>query len=222
MTVGDAGLEQRTSDLTSVVQEIVNRVGWVSSNSLALIITGTGLRDAESFEANAAAAAVLHLEFADAGGNQPPTASITAPANGLSVTVGDNISFTGTGTDPEDGEITASLTWDSDLDGTIGTGGSFSTTALTEGTHTITATATDSGALTGDDTITVTVLPPGGGTTTLSIPINAGSDDSEEKLDGKVVLGSIDIDLVRSGSDQTVGLRFNNVTIPQGSTIVDA
>ena len=314
-TVGEAGLEQRTSDLTSVVQEIVNRAGWVSSNSLALIITGTGLRDAESFEANAAAAAVLHLEFANVGGNQPPTASISAPADGSSFTVGDNISFTGTGTDPEDGDVTASLTWDSDLDGAIGTGGSFSTTtlsegthtitttatdsgtlmssdtisitvaavgntpptasisapadgssftvgdnisftgtgtdpedgdvtasltwasdldgaigtsgsfsttALTEGTHTITATAADSGALTGDDTITVTVLPPGGGTTTLSIPINIGSDDSEEKLNGTVILGSIDIDLVRSGSDQTIGLRFNGVTIPQGATIVDA
>ena len=76
--------------------------------------------------------------------------------------------------------------------------------------------------MTGDDTITVTVLPSGGGTTTLSIPINLGSDDSEEQTTGSVILGSKDLDLVFSGGNQTVGLRFNEVTIPQGATIVDA
>jgi uncharacterized protein YjiK len=220
-TVGEAGLEQRTSDLTSVVQEIVNRSGWVSNNSLALIITGSGKRDADAFEANPLAAPMLHVEFVDASANQPPTALISAPADGASFTVGDNITFTGTGTDPEDGDVTASLTWDSNLDGTIGTGGSFSTT-LSEGTHTITATATDSGSLTGLDTITISVLPPGGGTTTIAIPINSGSDDAEEKPAGNVIIGSIDLDLVASGGNQTIGMRFNNVTIPQGTTIVNA
>ena len=109
------------------------------------------------------------MEFADVGGNQPPTASISAPANGASFTVGDNISFTGTGTDPEDGDVTASLTWESDLDGAIGTGGSFSTTALSEGTHAITATATDNGSLTGDDTISITVAAVGNTPPTASI-----------------------------------------------------
>ncbi len=221
-TAVDAGLDQRTPNLTPIVQEIVNQGGWVSSNSLAFIITGTGLRDAESFEANAAAAAVLHLEFADVGGNQPPTASITAPADGSGFTVGDNITFTGIGTDPEDGDVTASLSWTSNLDGAIGTGGSFSTNALSEGTHTITATAADNGNLMDSDIITVTVLPSGGGTTTLSISINSGSDDAEEKPSGSVIIGSLDLDLVASGGDQTIGMRFNNVSIPQGATIVDS
>jgi hypothetical protein len=221
-TVGEAGVDQRTPNLASIVQEIVNRSNWASNHALAFIVTGSGKREADSFDANASAAPVLYVEFADASGNQPPMASISAPANGSSFAVGDNITFTGTSTDPEDGNLTASLIWDSNLDGLIGTGGSFSTTALSEGAHSITVTTTDNGNLTGLDTITVTVLPAGGGTTTLSIPINSGSDDAEEKPAGNVVIGSLDLDLVASGGDQTIGLRFNNVDIPQGATIADA
>jgi hypothetical protein len=36
--VGDSGADQRTPDLTSIVQEIVNRGGWSSGNSMAFII----------------------------------------------------------------------------------------------------------------------------------------------------------------------------------------
>jgi glucose/arabinose dehydrogenase len=36
-------------------------------------------------------------------GSRPPTASITSPADGVVVHVGDTVSFTGTGSDPEDG-----------------------------------------------------------------------------------------------------------------------
>ncbi|MEE9344539.1 MAG: metallophosphoesterase [Methylococcales bacterium] len=221
-TVGAAGVDQRTPNLSSIVQEIVNRSNWTSNNSLAFIVTGSGKREADAFEANASAAPVLHVEFTNANGNQPPTASILAPANGSSFTVGDSITFTGNGTDPEDGNVTASLIWESNLDGLIGTGGSFSTTALSEGTHSMTVTATDNGNLTGLDTITVTVLTAGGGATTLSIPINSGSDDAEENPTGNVKIGSLDLDFVASGGDQTIGMRFNNVSIPQGATIVDS
>ena len=34
--------DQRTPDISSVIQEIVNRSGWTQSNSLAIIISGTG------------------------------------------------------------------------------------------------------------------------------------------------------------------------------------
>jgi hypothetical protein len=57
--VGARGVDQRTPDLASVVQEIVNRSGWVSGNDLALIITGTGVRTAEAFQNGPA---VLHIE----------------------------------------------------------------------------------------------------------------------------------------------------------------
>ena len=77
--------------------------------------------------------------------NQSPDANITGPANNSSFAQGASVGFTGTGTDPEDGNLTgASLVWTSSLNGQIGTGTSFSTTTLSVGTHVITLTATDS------------------------------------------------------------------------------
>ena len=61
-------------------------------------------------------------------GNSSPTAAITAPANNSSSIQGANVTFTGTGNDPEDGALTgASLVWTSSLAGQIGTGASVST-----------------------------------------------------------------------------------------------
>lgn len=48
--------------------------------------------------------------------NQKPTATITTPTAGKTYTAGDVITFSGTGTDPEDGSLPASaLTWKVDL-----------------------------------------------------------------------------------------------------------
>jgi hypothetical protein len=61
-TVGAQGPDQQTPDLTSVIQEIVNRGGWASGNSMVFIITGTGVRTAEAFDG--LFAPVLHVTFA--------------------------------------------------------------------------------------------------------------------------------------------------------------
>lgn len=90
--------------------------------------------------------------------NQAPTATITAPSNGASITQGSSIAFTGTGNDAEDGSLTgASLTWSSNLNGAIGVGPAFSTSALNVGTHTITLTSKDAQGLTGTATISLTI-----------------------------------------------------------------
>jgi len=89
--------------------------------------------------------------------NAPPVVNITAPTNGSSFASGVTISFSGTATDLEDGNRTASLVWTSSIDGQIGAGGSFSK-VLSAGTHTIAATATDSGGRTSTRSITITVL----------------------------------------------------------------
>ncbi len=62
-TVGEAGPDQQTPDIASVIQEIVGRPGWSSGNSLVLIITGTGERVAESYRGDPAGAPLLHVEY---------------------------------------------------------------------------------------------------------------------------------------------------------------
>lgn len=50
-TVGESSTNQKTVDISSVIQEIVNRAGWVSGNNIVIIITGadnaTAYRTAE-------------------------------------------------------------------------------------------------------------------------------------------------------------------------------
>jgi hypothetical protein len=86
-----------------------------------------------------------------------PSVSITAPANNAQFAQGTPVTFSGTATDTQDGSKTASISWTSSLNGAIGSGGSFTTSALTAGTHTITASVTDSGGLVGSAARTVTI-----------------------------------------------------------------
>lgn len=94
------------------------------------------------------------------GRNTAPEVSIELPADLAVFDTDFVISFLGTATDKEDGELSGDLTWTSSIDADIGSGGSFSS-SLSDGTHTITASVTDSGGKTGSDSITILV----GGTT---------------------------------------------------------
>ena len=88
-----------------------------------------------------------------------PDVSISSPSDGSTFAIGDNVNFAAAATDAEDDDatLTAAISWTSSLDGNIGTGGSFGTTSLTAGTHTVTASVMDSEMLSASDSITVTV-----------------------------------------------------------------
>jgi hypothetical protein len=88
--------------------------------------------------------------------NASPTVTITSPTASGSYQAGAAISFAGTGTDAEDGNVSSSLSWVSSLDGKIGSGSALSAT-LSAGTHVITATATDSSGSSGYSTVTIVV-----------------------------------------------------------------
>jgi hypothetical protein len=150
--------------------------------------------------------------------NTPPAVTLTAPADGANATEGDPVTFAGTATDAEDGDLTANLAWVSDLDGAIGTGAGFTTSGLSVGAHTITASVTDSGSLPGSDQLALIVIA----STTEEIfekRIDVSADDAEEGPRGGVSLTSSDLELV---DDQTVGIRFIDVGVPSGATVLEA
>jgi serine protease AprX len=126
--------------------------------------------------------------------NTLPTTTITAPADGATFDSGATISFTGTANDAEDGDVTASLVWTSNIDGQIGTGGSFNV-VLNDGNHTITATATDSAGASGSDTIIITV-----GSMSFSLSVTAykvkGVQHADLTWSGA---NSADVDIYRDG-----------------------
>ena len=94
-------------------------------------------------------------------GNSAPSATIDSPSDGATYSDGDVVSFSGTASDAEDGDLSGSISWSSDLDGSLGSGSSVSS-ALSVGTHTVTASVVDSGGLSGSDSIEVTVQGAGG------------------------------------------------------------
>lgn len=58
------GATHATPNLGSVIQEIINQPGWISGNSLVIIISGTtGHRVAKAFEDDPSGAALLYIEY---------------------------------------------------------------------------------------------------------------------------------------------------------------
>lgn len=99
------------------------------------------------------------------GVNDPPAVAIASPdptpnVVPTQVQPGDPVTLEGSATDPEDGDLAgAALSWSSNVDGDLGTGATLVTTALSEGLHTITLTAADSGGETTSATALLLVVP---------------------------------------------------------------
>lgn len=226
--VGEAEFGQRTPDLAAVVQEIVDRPGWNSGQALALLITGTGKRTAESQDGDAAGAPRLVVEYTlgpvpnkaptvDAG----PDQSFVLPQTGCALN----------GTVADDGQpAELSVAW-SQVGGPAGV--TFLDPAATDttatfpgvGLYTLRLTAGD-GELEAFDEMVVEVHEEPSGLMTVEVAVADSRDDAEEAMNGQVYVDSSDLELVydsyNSAGNQTVGLRFAEVGIPPGATIVNA
>ncbi len=107
--------------------------------------------------------------------NTEPTVMISSPESGASFPALTNVMFAGSAMDAEDGNISPNIEWSSSINGSIGTGSSFSKGNLSPGQHTITASVTDSSlsTVTKQITVTTTALPP----PTLPDPPGGGPGD---------------------------------------------
>ncbi len=149
-TAGQVGAAQKTTDIKSIVQEIVSSSGWARGNALALIFTGTGHRTAVAVTGNSSRWAVLHVEFS--GGtpppDQPPVARLTVsqiPSPAFTVTASG-----ATSTDTDATPIASyRFTWGDGSAATVVSAPTSSAnhTYAAAGTYTVTLTATDTGGL---------------------------------------------------------------------------
>ena len=155
--------------------------------------------------------------------NAAPTVTISNPSNGATVTVGTSVTFTGSANDTQQGNLTSQLVWRSNLDGQIGTGPSF-TKALTAGTHSITASVTDSGGLTTQRSITVysaaapsptTGTPPPTTGTTATLTARGYKVQGNQKVDlSWTGLTATQVDVYRNGAKVSSGANDGDVTDP--------
>ena len=126
--------------------------------------------------------------------NTAPGVTLTAPASGATFVAGEPVAFAASASDGEEGDLSDSIAWTSDVAGPLGSGASLVLTDLSVGAHVVTASVTDAGGLAGSATVNVTVEPanappgvvllsPANGTSVFSgsaIVFSASADDAED------------------------------------------
>jgi hypothetical protein len=92
--------------------------------------------------------------------NTPPLPAIRAPGHLADFPAGARVPLSGSATDREDGVLSAeALTWESSLDGFLGTGDRLEPSDLSPGYHVLTLTAEDGQGLAGQAHVGITVDP---------------------------------------------------------------
>ena len=161
--IGEQGPAQRTPGLAAVVQERVNGIDWLPGDALSFVITGSGRRTARAWDGDfPSGAPLLHVEF-EPPANYNPVLSIASPLEGTTAFEGTPIQFSGSATDVESNDVSASISWTSSLDGILGVGPSLSRSDLTVGAHTLTVTASDGQGGFSSRTRKLTVFAPSNG-----------------------------------------------------------
>ena len=82
LTLGESGQAQESPDLSPILQEIVNRSGYTSASSIAILIDGFGRRSAQSFDGSSSQAPELCVEYIAPATNARP-GSPGLPAGGI-------------------------------------------------------------------------------------------------------------------------------------------
>lgn len=62
-TIGEAGVNQRTTNIARLVQTLVNRDGWASGNAMVFTIQGTGTKESESADEEPTKAPLLIVKY---------------------------------------------------------------------------------------------------------------------------------------------------------------
>jgi PKD repeat protein len=167
--VGDASVNQRTPDLSALVQEVVSRPSWVSGNAFAIIVGGSGHRTAWAYDGSDTRAPLIHVEYASAR-TPPPTDS--PPVAKLAVTQAASppltVSASAIGSTDGDATPIASYTfsWGDGTAATVVSAPAQTTTHsyASAGPYTVSLTANDTAGLTSAPvTASINVTAPASG-----------------------------------------------------------
>ena len=165
ITFSGSASDQQDGNLSTSLRWVVNGTTYTGASFTAALPDGTYTATASATDAGGLTGSAS-VTFTVA--NAAPVVTITAPANNASFASGASITFSGTATDAEDGALTSKLVWT--IGSTIiGTGGSFATATLANGTYTVVATATDSKGKSGTASITIKVGAP-------ALSVSVGTD----------------------------------------------
>ena len=216
-------------DLGDILQEIVNRPGWLSGNAVNLYVLDQGSsenRRVTLFDGTPenAARLVITYKTSGSGGDTDtvaPQVQILAPqVEEVYHTSASNLSLSGTAMDNV--AVTA-VSWESDRGGQGEAEGTTEWTVseipLYEGENTVTVTAWDAEGNHGEAQITV-IRDSEGTPVTLELKISEGNNDAWEKTYNGI--NSTTNKTFYLNEAYTGAFRFTDVPIPAGATITKA
>jgi hypothetical protein len=209
-TTAVAGLDQRTPDLSTILQEVVDRPGWAVGHALGLILSGSGSRRATAYDSSPTAAALLHVEYTQGPAVNHPAVVNAGPDQ--TITFPQGVTLMGTVSDDGLPNGALVLAW-SQRSGpgtvTFANPAAAVTTATfaSEGTYVLRLTA-DDGELQASDELTVLV---NAAPTNQPPMVNAGVDQAVILLNGASLHGTVNDDGLPSG---TLTLAWSQVSGP--------
>ena len=158
LTAVDGPLAGQVLGDIGVAETSTTPVGW------SLARTGSGTEAAAFLWSGPSAASRgsvnVGQDFGSGSENTAPSTVISAPGDAAVFAQGDEVVFEASAMDAEEGDLSASLEWNSSIDGLIGFGAVFSTDLLSAGVHVINASVTDAGGLEGAATISLNIVAP--------------------------------------------------------------
>ncbi|WP_105188920.1 S8 family serine peptidase [Pseudoalteromonas sp. T1lg48] len=127
-----------------------------------------------------------------------PNVSIATPENNSAFLVGETVSFSANASDTEDGDLTSTVVWTSNVDGVIGNGASFTKSDLSVGDHVVTASVTDSAGQTTNQSIEFSVAAAnttvsGSNNTAIALPEWGGRVYTEIDLPTGVAIDALEV-----------------------------
>ncbi len=171
--VGEADFDQRTPNISSVIQEIVSRPGWSSNNALIILMTGSGKRIAESYNGDQAGAPLLHVDYSYE--DSPPSVDSFMVSSSVAE-LNEQVTFSWSVSDPESQPISCTLDVNSDGNVEYSFSDCYAATNQTHsytigGLHVAKLTAKDIDGAIDQSTVSVTVA-----STTNSVNVAAAGD----------------------------------------------
>jgi hypothetical protein len=142
-------------------QQTIPIATGIRGTSLSVNLAGLPGGRSASFEVVASDGVRTGSDRSDRAFSVPlkaPRVSIVTPAKGATLGEGEALALVGTAIDAQDGQVAASIVWDSSLQGHLGTGPAITAT-LRPGSHTITLTATNRAGQSAAARVQVTVRP---------------------------------------------------------------
>ena len=231
-TTNDMDAPQKCTGLENVVQEVVTHADWTTSSPLTFIITGTGRREAEGYSSSSLwKNTYTYIEYNDQMAqppNEPPTVSLTNPSDGAVFTELSTITLSADASDPDGNLSGVEFFVDGQSVGSVSSSPFELNWDIPDyGSYGIHAVATDDeGLMANSLTANINVFA-----NVIDIQISEKNDDVEELENGAIWKNNKDLELCYDDyvsnsqglvGHQHIGLRFQNVNIPQGAAISNA